>query len=148
MNRNAWDKPAIDLRGAQTARYPIKKATIEETTMTNTIDTITASVKDETIASAQLHVGRILYTQVVRLAAPVLPKFSLVERLFTSAEQRETVTMVAVYVLLHVLRAHWDHYSIAALTAFLNYELQHRVFNGIAGADWQKLLQLPSKVSK
>lgn len=112
-------------------------------TMKNITDTIRNNVTEESLDMVQVHIGRTIYDLAKTHAAPLLPKFTWYEKLFTSKAKRETATLLAVYLGMHLLRTKIDHYALECLTVYINYELQATAFGTLNATVLNKLLTAP-----
>lgn len=115
----------------------------KESKMKNITDTIRNNVTEETLDMVQVHIGRTIYDLAKTHAAPLLPKFTWYEKLFTSKAKRDTATLLAVYIGMHLLRTKFDHYALECLTVYVNYELQATAFGTLNSEVINKLLTAP-----
>lgn len=103
------------------------------------------NIMNETVDMAKVAVGRIIYNNIKVLFASYLPQPNWIIKLFTSKDKRDIAELMAVYALLHLVKAKYSHYIIDCLTVYINLELQTKLIGVINIKDLDNIFKLPIK---
>lgn len=106
------------------------------------------NILSESEKNAQLQVGKFLVEGAAKAGAHFMPKFTLIEKLTMSKAKRETVVLVAVYFGVHFARTKYDHYSLQAISAYINHKLMDSAIGHLDAAIFEKLFAAPVKVTE
>ena len=89
------------------------------------------NVKNETTDVAMITIGKLIYTNGGEVIARFMPTLKWYEKLLTSSKKRELALLIGTYVAIKAVQTKYDHYLLASVSAYINFQLQTELLGGV-----------------
>ena len=97
------------------------------------------NVKSETTDVAMITIGKLIYTNGGELIGRFIPKLKWYEKLLTSSKKRELALLVGTYVAIKAIETKYQHYLLASVSAYINFQLQTELLGGVTQETLDKI---------
>jgi len=97
------------------------------------------NVKNETTDVAMITIGKLIYVNGGELIGRFVPKLTWYEKLFTSSKKRELALLVGTYVAIKAIETRYQHYLLASVSAYINFQLQTELLGGVTQETLDKI---------